>query len=60
MLDQLNKRFSRLYITNRDLHECLNYLANIKLSKPGDVVKRGLLTRCNSLLRSAMIQKRAA
>lgn len=44
MLDQLNKRFSRLYITSRDLHECLNYLGNIKLLKPGDVIKRGLLT----------------
>lgn len=44
MLDQLNKRFSRLYITNRDLHECLNYLGTIKLLKSEDVIKRGLLT----------------
>lgn len=44
MLDQLNKRFSRLYITNRDLRECLNYLGRIKLLKSENVTKRGLLT----------------
>lgn len=44
MLDLLNKRFSRLYITNRDLHECLNYLGNIKLLKSENVIKRGILT----------------
>lgn len=44
MVDRLNKSFSRLYITNRDLHECITYLGNIKLFEPGDVIKRGLLT----------------
>lgn len=42
--DVLNKNFNRLYITNRDLHECINYLGHIKLTKPTDLMLRAFLT----------------
>lgn len=44
MLAQLNRRFSRLYVTSRDLRESLTFLGNVKFFEPESAVARGLVT----------------